>query len=72
MDVAIIGAGISGVYAAWSMRNYNLSVSLYEASNRIGGQIYTRSIPNITGTHTDLLTHNIYRMMYAHFLVNSY
>lgn len=47
VDVAIVGGGVSGVYAAWRLRQErpNLSVRLFEASNRIGGRLHSVSFP---------------------------
>ncbi|RUS82271.1 hypothetical protein EGW08_009949 [Elysia chlorotica] len=45
-DVAIIGAGISGSYSAYKLRNEGLDIGMYEYSNRIGGRIYTEQLPN--------------------------
>eukprot|EP00761_Pharyngomonas_kirbyi_P011694 gb/GECH01011720.1/.p1 GENE.gb/GECH01011720.1/~~gb/GECH01011720.1/.p1 ORF type:complete len:632 (+),score=191.66 gb/GECH01011720.1/:1-1896(+) len=46
--IAIIGAGISGMYLAWMMKKMNpqLDVEIYEAnSKRLGGRIYTHYFP---------------------------
>jgi len=37
--VAIIGAGITGLTAAFSLRRLNIPVTVYEAGNRVGGAI---------------------------------
>lgn len=41
LDVAIIGAGVSGTYTAWQLRNQGLKVHLFEMTDRIGGRFYT-------------------------------
>lgn len=44
MRIAIIGAGVAGLTAAWELRRrsqHNFDVSIYEASNRLGGIIQT-------------------------------
>lgn len=43
MRIAIIGGGISGLYTAWKLleSNKSLEVHVFEASNRLGGRIYT-------------------------------
>ena len=46
-DIAIIGGGLAGTYAAWRLRELNKSVVLYEKSPRLGGRIYTY---HVTGT----------------------
>jgi len=38
-SVAIIGAGITGLTAAFRLRRENIPVTVYEASNRVGGPI---------------------------------
>src|SRR6059036_2585225 len=38
-SVAIIGAGITGLTAAFYLRRKNIPVTLYEASGRVGGVI---------------------------------
>ena len=40
-DVAIIGAGLAGLQAAMICESAGLKVSLLEASNRIGGRLFT-------------------------------
>ena len=41
MDVAVIGGGLAGLAAAYELSNSGLEVSLFEASDRVGGQIST-------------------------------
>lgn len=43
LDVAIVGAGVSGAYAAWRLRQQRpeLRVRLFEASERIGGRLHS-------------------------------
>ncbi|WBW98081.1 flavin monoamine oxidase family protein [Oceanirhabdus sp. W0125-5] len=41
INVAVIGGGISGLVAAFELRKLGVDVTLYEASNRYGGRIYT-------------------------------
>jgi protoporphyrinogen oxidase len=53
-DIAIIGAGISGSYAAWRMRERNQSISLYEYSDRIGGKCYTVQLKGIPDVNVEL------------------
>lgn len=40
MKIAIVGGGISGLFCAWSLQD-NHDVTLYEASNRLGGKVHT-------------------------------
>lgn len=47
LDVAIIGGGVSGVYAAWRLRREqpHMRVRLFEASDRIGGRLHSVAFP---------------------------
>jgi len=47
LDVAIIGAGASGTYAAWRLRRERpeLRLRLFEASDRIGGRLFSVAFP---------------------------
>ena len=50
----MVGGGISGTYAAWRLRNHNLSVHLFESSDRIGGRMHTRRLPDFEGVNAEL------------------
>ena len=41
-EVAIVGAGISGLIAAYELKKYGVSPIIYEATNRIGGRLYSK------------------------------
>ncbi|NLR89912.1 flavin monoamine oxidase family protein [Flammeovirga agarivorans] len=43
MNIAIIGGGISGLYTASILKELNYNITVYEASDRLGGRIYTHS-----------------------------
>jgi len=47
LDVAIVGGGVSGVYAAWRLRQEqpHLRIRLFEASDRIGGRLHSVAFP---------------------------
>jgi monoamine oxidase len=47
LDVAIVGGGVSGAYAAWRLRQEqpHLRVHLFEASDRIGGRLHSVAFP---------------------------
>ncbi|CAL1532848.1 unnamed protein product [Lymnaea stagnalis] len=46
VDVAIVGAGPAGAYAAYRLRNQKMNIEVFEFSNRIGGRLYTSYLPN--------------------------
>ena len=39
--VAVIGAGLSGLVAAWELRQAGVEVQVFEQSNRAGGRVWT-------------------------------
>src|SRR5215207_6330770 len=41
--VAVVGAGIAGLHCAYRLQQSGLSVTVYEASNRVGGRMFTVS-----------------------------
>lgn len=41
MNIAIIGAGLAGLTAAYELREADARVDVYEATDRIGGKLYT-------------------------------
>ena len=47
LDVAIVGGGVSGAYAAWRLAREapHLRVRLFEASDRIGGRLHSVAFP---------------------------
>ncbi|GLR17551.1 flavin monoamine oxidase family protein [Portibacter lacus] len=47
-DIAIIGAGLTGLTLAYYLRNSGLRVKLIESRNRLGGRIYTKVSENNT------------------------
>ncbi|XP_063438700.1 L-amino-acid oxidase-like [Mytilus trossulus] len=53
-DIAIIGAGIAGTYAAWRLRHQNKRISIYEYSDRVGGRLYTVKFPDIPDINVEL------------------
>lgn len=52
--VAIIGAGISGLTAAYLLKKNGIDYSVYEASNRTGGRVLTVPDGVVQGSHIDL------------------
>jgi len=48
MDIAIVGGGISGLTAAWALREEHL-VTVFEAEPTLGGHTTTLEVPGTTG-----------------------
>ena len=47
MDVAVIGGGISGLYAATKLLDGGHHVVLFEATERLGGRILSTALPGM-------------------------
>jgi predicted NAD/FAD-binding protein len=47
--IAVIGSGISGLSAAWLLRNH-ADITLYEAQSRFGGHTHTYVVEEMSGT----------------------
>ena len=53
-DIAIIGGGIAGLYAAYCLQMNNITAKIYEADNRVGGRMMTARNIFGSGTWTEL------------------
>ena len=53
-QIAVVGAGIAGLNATLTLHDAGLSCTIYEASNRIGGQM---SLNMIVESHKVVPTH---------------
>lgn len=50
LDVAVVGGGVSGAYCAWRLQQEQgpkLRVALFEYSDRIGGRLFTVTLPGL-------------------------
>ena len=50
LDIAIVGGGVSGAYSAWRLqqeKGAEASIGLFEYSDRIGGRLYTVTLPGL-------------------------
>jgi monoamine oxidase len=56
LDVAIVGGGVSGVYSGWRLltKGGRKSVTVFEASNRIGGRLLSVPAPGIPNMVAEL------------------
>jgi lysine 2-monooxygenase len=57
LDVAVVGGGVSGAYCAWRLqqdRGKEQAIGLFEYSDRIGGRLYTVSIPGMPSVKAEL------------------
>jgi monoamine oxidase len=50
-DVVIVGAGASGLYAAFTLNNLGFNVLILEATNRHGGRVYSGSLGDVGIEH---------------------
>jgi monoamine oxidase len=54
MSIAVVGAGCSGAYSALRLRREGNEVDLFEFSDRIGGRVYTRTLPRMPHVHAEV------------------
>jgi monoamine oxidase len=51
VDIAIIGAGVSGLYVAWRLlseaKSYAKSIALFDSADRVGGRIHSVTVPGV-------------------------
>ncbi len=52
LKVAVVGAGISGIAAAWRLQQAGCTVDLYEKGDRLGGHTHTHTLPIAGGQDT--------------------
>lgn len=49
-DLVVVGAGLSGLQAAYSAQNAGLSVAVVEARDRVGGKVWSVPLASKRGT----------------------
>ncbi|MGH9360284.1 MAG: FAD-dependent oxidoreductase [Thermoanaerobaculia bacterium] len=56
VDVAVVGAGVAGVYSAWRLKQKypKQRIALFEYSNRIGGRLYSLPLPGMPHVNAEL------------------
>jgi lysine 2-monooxygenase len=56
VDIAVVGAGVAGVYAAWRLKQKwpAKRVALFEYSDRIGGRLYSVPLPGMPHVNAEL------------------
>src|ERR1044072_7161868 len=57
LDVAVVGAGGPGAYAAWRLQaalGANARIALFEYSDRIGGRLYSVTMPGLPHVKAEL------------------
>ncbi|MDI3282705.1 NAD(P)/FAD-dependent oxidoreductase [Polyangium sp. 15x6] len=52
--IAIVGGGIAGLHCAYRLKKLGVSATVYEASKRIGGRMYTDRMTFPDGQHCEL------------------
>eukprot|EP00117_Sycon_ciliatum_P023855 scpid29988/ scgid20179/ Aplysianin-A len=55
-DVVIVGGGVSGLYAAWRLKQHDpdASVVVLEATGRTGGRLHSVPVPGMPNTRADV------------------
>ena len=56
IDYAIIGGGVSGAFSAWRLKQArpDARIALYEYGNRIGGKLFSRTLPGMPNVVAEL------------------
>lgn len=56
IDIAVVGAGVSGAYSAWRLRQRfpEKKIALYEYSNRVGGRLYSVTLPGMPSVRAEV------------------
>ena len=57
LDVAVVGGGVSGACSAWRLqqeRGQKQHIGLFEYSDRIGGRLYTITMPGLPNVKAEV------------------
>jgi monoamine oxidase len=57
LDIVVVGGGVAGTYAAWRLqqdRGADSSIGLFEYSDRIGGRLYSVTVPGVPSVKAEL------------------
>src|SRR3954462_6769721 len=57
LDYAVIGGGVAGAYTAWRLqgeKGADSSIGLFEYSDRIGGRLYSVTVPGVPSLKAEL------------------
>jgi lysine 2-monooxygenase len=56
LEIAVVGGGISGAYSAWRLQQAKTEahIGLFENSDRIGGRLYTTTLPGLPHVKAEL------------------
>jgi monoamine oxidase len=57
LDIAVVGGGVSGAYCAWRLqqeKGAKSKIALFEYSDRIGGRLYTVTMPGLPNVKAEL------------------
>lgn len=57
LDIAVVGGGVSGAYSAWRLQEAQGNsdrIALFEYSNRIGGRIFTVTMPGLPSVKAEV------------------
>lgn len=54
LDVAVVGAGVSGVYVAWRLNAKGHNVEVFEAGDHVGGRLLSVNPPDIHNMTAEL------------------
>lgn len=56
VDIAVVGAGVSGAYSAWRLKQKypKKRIILFEYSDRVGGRLYSKALPGMPHIKAEL------------------